>query len=342
MGLYSEIPFLRSVVLTDLISNLRLEGELIGKELLPDGTSLTREVEWEVELGGRNIAPIVAYDAQSPLVQAPGIDRLSAEAVDIRQKFAVSEADILFLRQPGERENRMGREHVTRQLARMRGNIETRIEKMRWDALLTGQIAYSETVDGQLLTTNISFKVPVTQFVSLGGSNVWTDTTNAVPRTDFANALKLVREATGRRVKVAYMNSNTHALLDQLTKLRDDFRYVEGANDLIKSEHVTQVISNIRIVDYDEGYKTDVNWAGAFNYFLPNNKVVFAVGATDGGEKYGEMAFVPHLLADGTIADKIGAENWTQPDPTREYLRVAAAVIPRIFHPDWVYVLTVA
>jgi hypothetical protein len=315
---------------------------MIGTTLLPNGSSPTREVEWEVELGGRNIADIVAYDAQSPLVKHPGIDRLKAEALDIRQKYAISEADVLFLRQPGEREQRQGRQHIERQLARMRGNIETRIEKMRWDAVLTGEIAYSATVDGQLLAGKVSFNTPVTQFVTLTSTAKWDAPTTATARTDFANALKLVREANGRRVKVAYMNSNTHNLLDNHTLLRDEFRYVEGANDTIKAQHVTQVISNVRIVDYDEGYKEDVNWGGSFQYFLPNNKVVFAVGANDNGEKFGEIAFVPHLLADGTVAEGIGAENWTMPDPTREYIRVAAAVLPRIFHPDWTFVLTVA
>lgn len=341
MSLYHEIPFLRNVVLTDLVSNLPVQGDLIGSQVLPNGNVPTRTVEWEVELGGRNIAPIVAYDAQSPLVKHPGIERRSAEAVDIRQKYAIREADMLFLRNPGERESRAGREIITAQLARMRSNIETRLEKMRWDAVLTGQIAFNENVDGQQLNLTILFGTPATQFVTLTGNDKWDDFTNATARKDFANALKLVREATGRRLKVAFMNSNTHNLLDQQEKIRQEFRYVEGANDLVKSEHVTQVISNIRIADYDEGYKEDVNWTGTFNYFLPDDKVLFHVGATDNGERYGDMAFAPHMLADGTVVSGIGAENWTSPDPTREYIRVACVVMPRIFHPDWVYVLTV-
>jgi len=340
MALY-DIPFLQNVVLTDLISNMPLQGNLIGSSILPNGTAPTRKVEWEVELGGRNIAPIVAYNAQSPLVKHPGFIRKAADAVDIRQKYALEEADLLFLRQPGERESRTGRNIVNAQLARMRSNIETRIEKMRWDALTTGHILFSETVDGELLNVDINFEVPATQFVTLTGSNVWTDFTNGNPRTDFANALTLIREATGRGFNVAYMQSNTHNLLDQMEKIRNEFRYVEGANDLVKSEHVTQVISNIRIVDYDEGYKEDVNWDSgeAFKYFMPANKVLFVASP---GRELGEVAFVPHMLADGTVVEGIGAETWTSPDPTREYIRCATAVLPRIFHPDWLYVLTVA
>lgn len=341
MALY-DIPFLQNIVLTDLISNLPVQGSLIGQEILPDGTAPTRKVEWEVLLGGRNIAPIVAYNAQSPLVKAPGLLRRSAEAIDIRQKYALEESDLLFLRQPGERESKVGRNIVAAQLAHMRANIDTRIEKMRWDAVSTGHILFSDTVDGAVLNVDINFEVPAAQFVTLTGSNVWTDTTNSNPRQDFANALKLVREATGRRLKVAYMNSNTHNRLDQNEKTRLEFRYVEGAAPLITNEHVTSVISNIRIVDYDEGYKDDVNWVGTFNYFVPDNKVMFFVGSTDNGERFGEVAFVPHMLADGTVVEGIGAETWTSPDPTREYIRVATAVLPRIFHPDWLYVLTVA
>lgn len=341
MSLYHEIPFLRNVVLTDLISNLPLQGDLIGNQILPNGTAPTREVEWEAEFGGRNIAPIVAYDAASPLVKHPGIERRAAEALDIRQKYALREADMLFLRNPGERESRAGREIVTRQLARMRSNIESRIEKMRWDAVMTGQIAFSDTVDGQLLNVLVTFNVPASQFVTLTAGARWNQGTTATARTDFANAIKQVRETNGRRVKTAFMNSNTHNLLDNQDLLRQEFRYVEGANDLIKAEHVTQVISNIRIVDYDEGYKEDVNWSGTFNYYLPDNKVLFFVGAVDNGEKFGDVAFAPHMLADGSVVEGIGAENWTSPDPTREYIRVACVVIPRLFHTDWQYVLTV-
>lgn len=341
MSLWAEIPFLRNVVLTDLISNLPVQGNLIGSALLPTGSVPTRTVEWEVELGGRNIARIVGYDAASPLVKHPGIERRSGEAVDIREKYALQEADLLFLRQPGERESRSGRDIVTRQLARMRSNTETLIEKMRWQAMLTGHITQSEEVDGELLAIDIDFRAPATNFVTLLTTDKWDDATNATARKDFANALKLVREANGRRVNVAYMNSNTHTLLDNQALLRQEFRYVEGANELIKSEHVTQVISNIRIVDYDEGYKTDVNYNGTFTYFLPNNKVLFHVGARDGGELYGDMAFAPHMLATGEVVSGIGAENWTSPDPTREYIRVACVVMPRIFHPDWAYVVTV-
>lgn len=342
MSLFHEIPFLRNVVLTDLVNNFRPLGNLIGSSIMPTANVPTRTVEWEQELGGRNIAPIVAWDAQSPLVQHPGVLRKSAEAVDIRQKYALREADLLFLRQPGERESRAGRDIVTGQLNRMRSNIETRIEAMRWSAMLTGAISYDQLVDGERLVITIAFDTPATQFVSLTGTAKWDAPTTATARTDFANALRVIREGVGRRVTVAMMNSNTHMLLDNQDLLKQEFRYVEGANDLIKSEHVTAVISNIRIVDYDEGYKEDVNFNGTFVYFLPNNKVLFAVGATEDGEKYGDIAYAPHMLADGTVVSGTGAENWTSPDPTREYIRVACVVMPRIFHPDWVYVLTVA
>lgn len=338
-----DIPFLRNVVLTDLISNLPVQGSLIGESLLlPNGSVPTRQVEWEVELGGRNIAPLVAYDAQSPLVKHPGIERKSAEAVDIRQKYAIREADLLFLRNPGERESRAGREIITRQLARMRSNIESRLEWMRWQAVLTGSIDFNEEVDGEQVHVQVTFGVPQTNFISLVGNAKWDDATNALASDQFKDAAKTVREANGRTVKLAIMNTNTHNLLDKQDKLRQEFRYVQGADDLVKRPHVTDVIHNIRIVEYDEGYKEDVNWNGTFNYFLPDNKVIFFVGARDGGELFGDMAFAPHMLADGSVVSGIGAENWTSPDPTREYIRVACVVMPRMFHPDWYRVVTVA
>lgn len=338
-----DIPFLRAIPLTDLISNLPVQGSLLGEALLlPTGNVPTRTVEWEVELGGRNIAPIVAYDAQSPLTKPPAILRRAADAVDIRQKYAIREADVLFLRQPGTREGLAGRAHIARQLARMRGNIETRIEWMRWKAVLTGQIDFDDDVDGERVHININFGVPITNFVTLTSTAKWDAPTTATASTDFKNAAKTVRETNGRTIKTAIMNSNTHDLLDRHDLLRQEFRYVQGADALVKSPHVTDVIHNIRIVTYDEGYKDDVNWNGTFQYFMPDNKVLFFVGTNDGGEQFGEMSYVPTLLADGTVVSGIAAENWTSPDPTREYIRVVCALMPRIFHPDWYSVVTVA
>jgi hypothetical protein len=351
MSLYHEIPFLRNVVLTDLISNIPVLGNLIGETLLPTREVPTREIEWEVILGGRNLAPIVAWDAQSPLVKHPGIERKAAECIDLREKYSIREADMLFLRNPGERESRAGRQIIADQLARMRTDVETSKEKMRWDAILTGEINtldYAERfpggqVDGMTLDMTIDFGIPDAMFVSLTGTARWNDSA-PLPLNDFNNALKLVRERNGRRLKTAFMNTNTHLLLDKMEPLRADFRYVSGGDLLVKAGHITDVLQNVRIIDYDEGYKNDVNWdvAEPFKYFLPDNKVVFTVGTTDGGERYGDVANAPAVLADGSRVTGIAAEQWTSPDPTREYVRVVTVVMPRIFHPDWTFVLTVA
>lgn len=346
MSLYHEIPFLRNVVLTDLISNIPVQGNLIGEQLLPTREVPTREVEWEVILGGRNLAPIVAWDAQSPLVRHPGIERKAAECIDVREKYTIREADMLFLRNPGERESRAGRQIIADQLARMRTDVETTKEKMRWDAMLTGEIDtkdYANPVDGQPIDMTVTFGIPSAMFVTLLGTAQWDDSAPDII-TDFNNVMKLIRERNGRRIKTAFMNTNTHLLIDQIEALRADFRYVSGGDLLVKAGHITDVIQNIRIVDYDEGYKTDVNYSvdEAFKYFLPNNKVLFTVGSTDGGERWGDVANAPTVLADGSRVTGIAAEQWTSPDPTREYIRVVTVVMPRLFHPDWQVVLTVS
>lgn len=340
-GLY-DIEFLQNVVLTDLINNMPVEGEFRGAELLPSRNVPTRKVEWEVVYGGRNIAPIVARDAATPLVQAPGADRKSAELVSIREKFLLDEDTLLFLRQLGERESRAGRNIVSQQLNRMRGDVESRVEKMRWDAVVSGSVNETQTVDGESLVAHIDFGVPSTQFINTTGG-AWTTPGTASPKTDFNIAKKTVREATGRGVRFAFMNSNTHETLDLVSGLQSDFRGQESApQDLVKAAHVTDIISNVRIIDYDEGYKADVNWTGTFKYYLPDNKVVFAVGASDRGEPYGDLAVGPARLADGSTVDGLFAETWTAADPTTDYIRVGLLAVPRIFHPDWTICMTVS
>lgn len=343
MSLYHEIPFLRNVALTDLIKNYIPTQNRIGATMLPSRSVITRETEWEVVLGANNIAPIVAWDAQSPLVGQAGIQRYAAKAVDIREKFEIGEADILFLRNPGERESAQARGNIRDHLAKMKNDVENRLEKMRFDVFLTGRLSVNDTVDGQLISLNYDFGVPAASFRDAtddSGGLVWTNTTNGDARVQFEAAKLAIRNATGQTVTSALMNGNTRALINHQALIRQDLVYVSGPADLVRNSDITEVLSGIRLVTYDDGYKLDVNGTGAHQYFLPDNKVIFFVGPSNGGERFGDMATSPSLLADGSIVEGIFAEQWTSPDPTREYLRVGTVAIPRVFHPDWFVTLS--
>lgn len=348
MSLYHEIPFLRNVALTDLIRKWIPSQNRIGATLLPSRPVLTRETEWDVELGANNIAPIVAWDAQSPLINVAGVQRYAAKAVDIREKWEIGEADILFLRAAGERETRNAaanaRANIRKQVAKMKNDVENRLEKMRFDVFLTGRLTVNDTVDGQLLALNYDFGVPAASFRDAtddAGGVVWSNTAAGDARVQFDAAKKVIREATGQTVTSALMNENTRALINHQVLIRQDLVYVSGPSDLVRSPNITDVLSGIRIETYDDGYKLDVNGTGAHQYFLPDNKVIFFVGPAVGGEPFGDLATAPSLLADGSIVEGIFAEQWTAPDPTREYIRVGMVAIPRVFHPDWFVTLTV-
>jgi hypothetical protein len=341
MALWNEIPFLRNVVLTDLISNINNGGALIGEQLIPTRQVDSRISTWESVMGGRNIAPFVAFGAQSPLIARPGVERLQAEMLDIREKYLLQEADLLgFSRQPGTLATPYtAQQHIADVLAQMRRDIDSRLEKMRWDTLLTGTLVHNDIVDGQKITFSLDFKIPSSHFVTLSGGDAW-DQTTADMIGDFRDAKKLVREANGQRITTAYMNSNTRSLINANETLRDLFVYQNGRG-LVEGENITEVVQNVRLVTYDEGYKTDVNYQGSFQYYLPDNKVVFFIGQRVNGELFADVAQAPNVLADGTRVNGVFAENWTQPDPTREYIRAGTSAIPRVFHRDWHYVLTV-
>lgn len=349
MSLYHEIPFLRNVALTDLIQNYIPSQNRIGATLLPTKSVPTRETEWEVQLGANNIAPIVAWDAQSPLVGQAGIRRYAGKAVDIREKWEIGEADILFLRLAGERESTgsaaaaAARANVRKQIAKMKNDVENRLEKMRFDVFLTGVLSVNDTVDGQLIALNYDFGVPAASFRDAtddAGGVVWSNTTTGDARVQFESAKLAIRNATGQTVTSALMNGNTRALINHQTLIRQDLVYVSGPSDLVRSPNITDVLSGVRIETYDDGYKLAIDGSSPHQYFLPDNKVIFFVGPAVGGEPFGDLATAPSLLADGSIVEGIFAEQWTSPDPTREYVRVGQVAIPRVFHPDWFITLT--
>lgn len=343
MSLYHEFPFLRNVALTDLIRNYVPSQNRIGAQMLPNRGVLTRETEWEVILGANNIAPIVAWDAQSPLIGEAGIKRYAAKAVDIREKWEIGEADVLFLRNPGERESRTARDRIRDQIAKMKNDVENRLEKMRFDVFLTGRLSVNDTVDGQLIALNYDFGIPAASFRDAtddSGAAVWTDQTNADARINFEAARRVIRNATGQTITTALMNTTTRELINHMTKIRTDLVYVSGPADLVRSPDITEVLSGIRLVTYDDGYKLLPGGEDDINLFLPDNKVIFFVGPNAGGERFGDTATAPSLLADGSRVEGIFAEQWTAPDPTREYVRVGIVAIPRVFHPDWFVTLT--
>lgn len=339
-----DIPFLQNVVLTRVVQEMRPTSNLRGVELLREFDEGTRKVEWEVAYGGQTMADIVAHDAASPLGNRAGAERKSSELVDIRQKMFLDEDDILFLRQLGERESRRlsAEAHITRDIATMRGRVERRIEKMRWDALISGRIDETITVDGKTQRIFVDFGVPAAQRTSgtaSGWGGAWTTPGTANVKTTFTKAKRTVADATGRTVKFAWMNDGTHDTIDQVSGLQTDWRSQESApQDLVKAAHTTDIIKNVRIIDYDEGYHaaSDVNGTGTFTKYLPDNRVIFTVGASDDGEVYGDVAIGPSRLATGAVVQGLFAETWINPDPTREYIRVGKLAVPRIYHPDWV------
>lgn len=339
-----DIPFLQNVVLTRVVQEMRPTSNLRGVELLPEFDEGTRKVEWEVAYGGQTMADIVAHDAASPLGNRAGAERKSSELVDIRQKMFLDEDDILFLRQLGERESRRlaAEAHVTRDIATMRGRVERRIEKMRWDAIISGRIDETITVDGKAQRVFIDFGVPSAQRTSgtaSGWGGAWTTPGTANVKTTFQKAVATTADNTGRVIKFAWMNTNTHNTLDNVSGLHTDFRSQESApQDLVKAAHVTDIVKNVRIIDYDEGThaRDDVNGTSTFTRYIPDNRVIFTVGASDDGEQYGDVAVGPSRLATGAVVQGLFAETWINPDPTREYIRVGKLAVPRIYHPDWV------
>lgn len=348
-NIYDNIPHLRNKVLTETVRMNRAgAGALAGERIMPDRDVASRITQWDRTYGARLLAPIVAPTTATPLVKSPGADRVEAEAVDIREKFALEEKDVLFLMDPGMREGPAGRSQwadIEEHLNRMRGQVLARREQLVWDALTSGSTTYDTTVDGERLKLTVDYGVPSANLTADAAVS-WSSAGTATPKADFRAQQTLVRNKTGRSLKTAWMNTNTHAVLDQVSGLQVTYLNRESSpNDLVRSEFTTDIIGNIRIVDYDEGHfgdaaaaDADTHGAGTFQFFIPDDRVVFMV--TDGGrdtdgERFADFAVAPSYLADESIVQGLFSERYTTFDPTRTYIRVGLVGIPRIFHPDW-------
>jgi len=347
-SIFDNIPHLQNKVLTKVVNMERPNiAPLAGTRIMPDTDVVSRITEWDRTYGARLIAPIVAPTTATPLVKGPGADRLQAEAVDMRVKYAIEEKDVLFLMDPGQRESVSGRSqwaNIEKHTLRLKGQVVARCESLVWDALTLGRTLYDATVDGERLSMRVNYGVPAANITTATAS--WNSPGTMSPKADFAKAQGLVRPKTGRSLKEAWMNTVTYAKLDAASGLQVTYLNRESApRDLIQNEFTTTIINNIRIVPYDEGHfglatdaDADTHGAGTQTFFIPDDRIVFMVtstGSDTDGEEFADFAVAPSYLADESVVQGLFGEKFTTFDPTRTYIRVGKVGIPRIYHPDW-------
>jgi len=216
-----------------------------------------------------------------------------------------------------------------------RQQIMRRLEWMAVQAMLTGKV----TVSGEdYKTVEVDFQRDAGNTVTLGGTDVWTDTVNATPLDDLETWNDLAEAPITDYIMDSASFKNLmkfQAVKDLLDTRRGSETTLEMGPDNAQWVSFKGWLGSYRIWVY-KGYYTDD--LGAKTSYIPANTVVGASVAVEGVRTFG-------AILDGEAgyqAMEMFPKNWMSKDPSVEFTMTQSGplMIPR--RPGAVVVANVA
>ncbi|MFA4871316.1 MAG: major capsid protein [Pedobacter sp.] len=262
MSVYGELKILRPSYIQAVIQEFTTDPtQYKGAQFAPV-VNTQSPIKWDILMGATGMVPPVSLNAESPLMEVPGVQTVTFEAAHFRGKVVFTEGDLTELRKPGTLDQVWGKDIVLRQLAVLNTQIETRIEWARWKAL-SGVLP----IRGNGLNFDIDYKIP-TRFKPTAAV-AWSDTANADPLSDIA-AWKLLMRGTGLKINKIWFTSQVEKYLFSNSIIREMVKHQFG-RDMVNTGSLTEIlrsaIAGIEYEVYDEGYtiQTQLTVAAAIN-----------------------------------------------------------------------------
>ena len=316
--------------------NIPEEGH-VGPTLFP--IVPTNELTFEYWLRQNLIAvsaSLQAYGAEAQIASREGAQKVSGEIPPIKRKIYLDERNMLALKREGAGDIDMVRNDIYNDIDNMVAAVFARIERMRMQALATGQMVLQE--NGVQL--NVNYGVPAAQ--QAPPANSWDDAVNRTIIADIQSWTQLVEAATGVRPTRALTSDTVvnQMLTDQIIRNlvwgpAGDQRPVtfQDINRLLGTMDLPQIATynrRVRSQNEDGTYNT-------FRYFPANRFVLMPDG------KMGDTLMGP--TAEALLDDEVEAKNVAgiyvnvthENEPPMIWTKAAATSIPTFPAADLVY-----
>jgi len=278
----------------------------LGAKYLPSVALPVRKVRVEVweATGGLTKEHVVGTDPT--YIQSGGFRTQEFEPPAYKEKIIVDEKEILYLREVGmnDRSQRGVKQYIDRRVDQLNRRLEARIEKLRWDVLLTSKFSY-QGVD-------VDFGIPAGNRAT--PSIAWsTDNVNANNSADPVKDLRYWIHgglAAFRKYKITGMicNPNTARWIMDNTAVQSLVKTYFSAENFGAYEPQKTLQMLIPqcppLTVYNGWYQSESVVSGKLTvgnaiYMIPDGYILFEV-ALPGGDQYGE--FVQGLnLASGSV-----------------------------------------
>jgi len=267
-------------------------AQYIGAKFAPVTNAYAQRIEYDEIHGPSGMTSAHQLDADPLIVKYPSVTRKSFEPAYFKEMHRINESDLLKLRALGATEYQAmnAQSLIGYGLENLNIRIENRLEKMRWEALTTGQVAIDE--NGVKFTA--TYGIPNANLSKYVGVS-WASKTSSKPVEDLLD-LQQDFVGSGYGLKYIIMNSYTAGLFCLATDTKTF--YGAGIQEKVMPGNVSKYgpvfLPGTEWVIYDGGFETT---PGSFGKFIPNNKIVFLGDATPG--EIIDVVTVPSLHSPG-------------------------------------------
>lgn len=300
-------------------------------------TSMTEHVDIDIMKGKRRLAPFVSPRKEGKLVERIGFTTRTYKPPYVKPKMVTTAQD--FLKRDlgqtiyGAADSAMSRalKQVGRDLADLEAQITRREEWMCAQLLQTGQV----DIVGDGVSDNIDFGMESSHLITLTGTDLWTDHTNATPMTDLRAWRRLIMKDSGRIPTDVVMGADAvdefldcDQVRDQLDTRRIDLGLIDPASfgpGVLYYGRLKGV--NIDLWQYDEWYVDPET--GVEAPMLNPKKVIMGDRTARTARHYGA---IQDLKANAAVARF--PKSWEEEDPSVRFLMVQSAPLMALHQVD--------
>lgn len=280
----------------------RIPRNYLGPTLFPvqTGNELTFEY-WK----DQNLLPVMAniqaFGAEAQVASRDGATKVSGEIPPIKRKIHLDERFLLALKREGAGDNDAVIAKLYNDLDNMIDSCFARIEKMRMDAISTGQIVLAE--NGVVMT--VDYGVPAGLKETLLGNDLWSASTTCAPIDDIIGWSDLVVDSCGIKPERALTSNTVVANLLKSTQVRQMLYGDNGTTRAVTLEDVNGLMAQMKlpqIATYDLKVRVQAE-DGTYTTmrFFPSNKFVLLPDGVTGQTLMGPTA---EALLDGQVEAK--------------------------------------
>ena len=272
-------------VLTKVIDDIPSQPEVYrGEEMFPLVTQPGPKIEWDIKRPVGGMTQAVAPGAESPIIHRRGVGQASFEPGHFREKVILGERDVTTLRKLGTWDQRStAAELIGDIMIDLNSRLETRIEWMRWQPIVSNEIVISSNK----VQYTVDYNQPSRMRPTAG--TLWSVVATADPITDIQGWLRLARGTGGKPVRFWYNTKCEQYLFQNSRVLSLIDRVFNSGNvglmspDVLSSIFATYV-GRFPAVIYDSGYNAlsyttaTVAAATAAHSIVVDDASIFAAG----------------------------------------------------------------